>query len=149
MPPLLEATSGSWFRKLLASKDQNYTAAFVTERHSVGETIPPHAPPHIHAQGFINPRSRVVERLVLNSLQHLPQLQFRPFTRHFGDETNDSWHIRSPVDRPASDSRRYCQTLSHSLTRHHLLPLLRFPNPRHVLILPAKAPRLGRCNFDP
>src|SRR5262245_37697900 len=85
MPSRLEVASGLRFREFLARKDQNYITSFVTQHHAVDGIISPHAPAHVHAHGFVNPRSRFVERLVQRGLYHLLQLPFSPFTWHFGD----------------------------------------------------------------
>src|SRR5579871_2070912 len=69
-----------------------HIAAFVGERHAVGEGVFDGRPSDVNSQGFVGPRTARVKRLMPLRLEHPADLRLRHGSRRFRDDPDDSWH---------------------------------------------------------
>src|SRR4029077_2668919 len=77
-------------RKLFAGKHKMHIALLVAERHAIAKRTCTFRPSNIDTQCVVHPYSGYIDGLVAERFHHLVQLRLRPFSRHFGDKTDDS-----------------------------------------------------------
>ena len=92
MAPLFQPASRPRLGILLPGEDEAHIPALVPQRHAVGERIPLRGPPDVHTERLIRAHAGHVELLVVEALDHAPNVSFRAFPRHPRDDTDDSRH---------------------------------------------------------
>ena len=122
MPPLLQAARSSGLGVLFPGKYQSSVFVLIPQWHSGGKRIFPRGPPHIDSQGFINPGSGLIERLMAKRSNHPEQLLLGPLARHFGNQTNDPWHNQFASDGKSIGSHASGATSRHSFSAYRLEP---------------------------
>ena len=94
VPAFLEAACRLRVGKILAGKNKDDVALLAAQRDAVTERILDDCPSQVNPQRLIDPGSGLVERFVVNGLDHPEQLRLGLLTGQSGDETYDSWHMR-------------------------------------------------------